>query len=103
MKKQLLIGMCIASVLTGLVVAGQDKYTLQVPGGLAFAEFRGYEDWQTIAVSRSRNTILLMRRLAVASVVVAANGTELALVAVRSRELGRTIVVAVAAVAATWW
>jgi len=31
--------------------AGQDKYAVKVPGGLAFAEFRGYESWETIAVS----------------------------------------------------
>jgi hypothetical protein len=31
----------------------QDRYSLQVPGGLAFAEFRGYEDWQTVAVSHN--------------------------------------------------
>jgi hypothetical protein len=31
----------------------QDKYSLQVPGGLAFSDFRGYEDWQTIAVSHN--------------------------------------------------
>jgi hypothetical protein len=43
--------------LGGLAFAAQDKYTLQVPGGLAFAEFRGYEDWQTIAVSQSGNMI----------------------------------------------
>ena len=30
----------------------QDKYTLQVPNGLAFSEFRGYEDWQVVAVSK---------------------------------------------------
>lgn len=29
----------------------QDKYTVKVPGGLAFSEFRGYESWQMIAVS----------------------------------------------------
>jgi hypothetical protein len=23
----------------------QDKYTLQVPGGLAFSEIKGYEEW----------------------------------------------------------
>ena len=26
---------------------------LQVPGGLAFADFRGYEDWQVVAVSHN--------------------------------------------------
>ena len=29
----------------------QDKYTLQVPGGLAFSEIRGYEQWQVVGPS----------------------------------------------------
>jgi Cytochrome P460 len=29
----------------------QDKYTLQVPSGLAFSEFRGYEGWQVVSIS----------------------------------------------------
>ena len=33
------------AVLGGKAISAQDKYTLQVPGGLAFADFRGYEDW----------------------------------------------------------
>lgn len=28
-----------------------DKYNVKVPGGLAFAEFRGYESWETVAIS----------------------------------------------------
>ena len=32
---------------------GQDKYALKVPGGLAFAEFKGYESWQVISVSNA--------------------------------------------------
>jgi Cytochrome P460 len=31
--------------------AQQDKYTLKVPGGLAFSEFRGYEGWHLVSVS----------------------------------------------------
>jgi hypothetical protein len=31
----------------------QDKYTLKVPNGLAFSEFKGYEGWQTISVSHN--------------------------------------------------
>ncbi|HEY6340041.1 MAG TPA: hypothetical protein VIY49_01000 [Bryobacteraceae bacterium] len=27
----------------------QDKYTVKVPGGLAFSEFKGYEDWPLLA------------------------------------------------------
>jgi Cytochrome P460 len=30
-----------------------DKYALKVPGGLAFSEFKGYEGWQTIAISQN--------------------------------------------------
>lgn len=29
----------------------QDKYTLQIPGGLSFSEIRGYEDWQVVSPS----------------------------------------------------
>src|SRR5271165_2222905 len=39
--------------LGGLALAAQDRYALKVPGGLAFSEFRGYADWQTIAVSQN--------------------------------------------------
>jgi hypothetical protein len=33
--------------------AGPDKYTVKVENGLGFAEFRGYESWQVIAVSHN--------------------------------------------------
>jgi len=41
------------SVLVALALAAQDRYTLKVPNGLAFAEFRGYEDWQFVAPSQT--------------------------------------------------
>ena len=44
-------------VVAGLALAAQDKYTLNVPGGLAFAEFRGYESWQVISISRNPNVM----------------------------------------------
>jgi hypothetical protein len=34
--------------------AAQGKYTVKVPGGLAFSEFRGYEDWQTVASATTK-------------------------------------------------
>ena len=40
-----------------MALAAQDKYTVQVPDGLAFSEFRGYEDWQVIAVSQTGDLI----------------------------------------------
>ena len=40
-------------LLGGKAISLQDKYTVQVPGGLAFSEFRGYEDWAVIALSEN--------------------------------------------------
>jgi hypothetical protein len=45
------------AVLSGSAVSAQDKYTLQVPNGLPFSEFRGYEDWATVAVSQTGDLI----------------------------------------------
>jgi hypothetical protein len=33
--------------------AGQAKYSVRVPNGLAFSEFRGYEAWQTVSISQN--------------------------------------------------
>jgi hypothetical protein len=41
----------VLPVLGSLAFAQQDKYTLSVPGGLAFSEFRGYEAWQVVSIS----------------------------------------------------
>ena len=35
------------------VASGQDRYTLKVPNGLAFSEFRGYESWQVVSISQN--------------------------------------------------
>lgn len=40
-------------VVAAAALAAPDKYTVRVPGGLAFAEFRGYESWQVISISRN--------------------------------------------------
>jgi hypothetical protein len=42
----------LCAVLGSLALAQQDKYTLNVPGGLAFSEFRGYESWQVVSISQ---------------------------------------------------
>ena len=41
------------SVLVALALAAQDRYTLRVPNGLAFSDFKGYEDWQVVAPSQT--------------------------------------------------
>ncbi len=49
--------LALPAALAGAALAAQDRYSLQVPDGLAFSEFRGYEDWQTVAVSQNGKTI----------------------------------------------
>ncbi len=38
-------------VLGSAAAAAEDKYAQKVPNGLAFSEFRGYENWQVVSVS----------------------------------------------------
>jgi len=51
--KSLLTGVGVAALVTGVAFSAQDRYTVKVPGGLAFADFRGYEKWQVISISHN--------------------------------------------------
>ena len=42
----------------GRAISAQDKYSVQVPEGLSFAEFNGYEQWQVIAVSQTGDLLV---------------------------------------------
>src|SRR5215472_15672522 len=56
-------GATVAGVLVILgsrTISAQDKYTVQVPNGLAFSEFRGYEDWPVIAISENQGLIAVI-------------------------------------------
>jgi hypothetical protein len=47
-------GIALAFVIFGgRAISAQDKYTVQVPNGLAFSEFRGYEAWQLVSISQN--------------------------------------------------
>jgi len=39
---------------------GQAKYNVRVPNGLAFSEFRGYEGWQTVAISHNEKAMAVI-------------------------------------------
>jgi hypothetical protein len=47
----------LVSASGGSAMSAQDKYTVKVPGGLAFSEFRGYERWQFVSLSQSDNLV----------------------------------------------
>jgi cytochrome P460 len=55
-----IIGFTVASsvvaalaVIVGTVVHAQDKYSLQSPSGIAFSDFKGYEDWAVVSSART--------------------------------------------------
>jgi Cytochrome P460 len=50
----------LLAVLGGRAISAQDKYTVQVPNGLAFSEFRGYEGWQAVAVSNTKDAMAMI-------------------------------------------
>jgi len=43
-----------------MATAQQDKYTLNVPGGLPFSDFRGYEGWQVVSTSQSDKMVAVI-------------------------------------------
>src|SRR5215203_4044801 len=61
-KSILMIGLATLGLALwgGVALSGQDKYTVKVPGGLAFSEFRGYEAWQAISLSRGDKVVAVI-------------------------------------------
>jgi Cytochrome P460 len=41
------------AVLAATAVYAQEKYSLQSPSGIAFSDFRGYEDWAVVSSART--------------------------------------------------
>lgn len=61
-RKSVLIIGCIAlwiAAVGGIAQSRQDKYAVKVPGGLAFSEFRGYEGWHALSMSRSDKAVAI--------------------------------------------
>ena len=45
--------MAVLAVLVAAAVYAQDKYSLKSPSGIAFSDFRGYEDWAVVSSART--------------------------------------------------
>jgi hypothetical protein len=45
--------MAVLSVLGVAAGLAQEKYSLKSPGGIAFSDFRGYEDWAVVSSART--------------------------------------------------
>ena len=41
------------AAIAATFVYAQDKYSLKSPGGIAFSDFRGYEDWSVVSSART--------------------------------------------------
>jgi Cytochrome P460 len=52
------IGLALLVIVGGFALAAQNRYSLKIPdGGLAFSDFRGYEDWRNVSVSQTEHSI----------------------------------------------
>src|SRR5208283_2801205 len=58
--RKIVIATVVLAALGSVAVSAQDKYTLRVPNGLAFSDFRGYENWQVVAVSQTEDLLKVM-------------------------------------------
>src|ERR1700692_1612311 len=43
----------VLAVLVAAVAYAQDKYSLKSPSGIAFSDFKGYEDWSVVSSART--------------------------------------------------
>ena len=48
-KLTIAIAAAVFAVLGAAAVYAQDKYSLKSPSGIAFSDFRGYEDWSVVS------------------------------------------------------
>jgi hypothetical protein len=52
-KLTIAIATAVLAVLGATAVYAQDKYLLKSPSGIAFSDFRGYEDWAVVSSART--------------------------------------------------
>ena len=48
-----MINVVLLAIPGGTVVYAQDKYSLKSPDGMAFSDFKGYEDWAVVSSART--------------------------------------------------
>jgi hypothetical protein len=52
-KISIAVATAVIAALGGTAVYAQDKYSLKSPSGIAFSDFRGYEDWAVVSSART--------------------------------------------------
>src|SRR5947209_17499845 len=52
-KMRIATASAMFAVASGMAVYAQDKYSLKSPSGIAFSDFKGYEDWAVVSSART--------------------------------------------------
>src|ERR1700722_12580645 len=52
-KLMIAISTAVLGGLCAMAVYAQDKYSLKTSSGMAFSDFRGYEDWSVVSSART--------------------------------------------------
>jgi hypothetical protein len=52
----------VLAVLVATAIYAQDKYSLKSPSGIAFSDFRGYEDWAVVSSARTDEVLIRQSR-----------------------------------------
>jgi hypothetical protein len=56
-KPMIAIATAALAVLGGAAVYAQDNYSLKTPSGIAFSDFKGYEDWAVVSSARTEEVL----------------------------------------------
>ena len=52
-SSMIVFGAAVLAIFGSTAVHAQDKYSLKSPSGIAFSDFRGYEDWAVVSSART--------------------------------------------------
>lgn len=53
MRVSIAAATAVLAIVGGAAFSAQDKYALKSPGGITFADFKGYEDWAVVSSART--------------------------------------------------
>ena len=54
---KLMISMAALAVFVAAAGPAEDKYSLKSPSGIAFSDFKGYEDWSVVSSARTEEVL----------------------------------------------
>jgi hypothetical protein len=64
-----IVATAVLALIAAAAVYAQDKYSLVTPSGIAFSDFRGYEDWAVVSSARTDEVLKVIVAGALGSVL----------------------------------